>query len=80
MTRLTCPYCGPRELCEFEFRKTVPAEADTAVARVYLRVDRPDLSVEHWQHVQGCRAWLLVRRNPTTGAVLAIQMLRGASR
>ena len=75
MTPLACPYCGERELREFAFRKTVPTLTATAVERVYLRVEDPQLTVEHWQHVHGCRAWLLVRRNPSTGAVLAVELL-----
>ncbi|HVN99644.1 MAG TPA: sarcosine oxidase subunit delta [Steroidobacteraceae bacterium] len=81
MTRLTCPFCGPRELCEFEFHKTVPAPGSVdEYARTYLRVADAHLSIEHWQHVGGCRAWLQVQRNPSTGAVLAIDMLAGEPR
>ena len=79
MTRLVCPFCAARELHEFEFRKTMPNLQDTAFDRVYLRTEDPHLSLEHWQHVLGCRAWLLVYRNPSTGAVLSIRML-GAER
>ena len=78
MTRLVCPFCGERELREFVFRKTVPQQGASAFERVYLRVEDPALSVEHWQHVQGCRAWLLVERNPTSGAVLSVRMLAGS--
>jgi sarcosine oxidase subunit delta len=72
--QLDCPFCGARALEEFEFRKTVPSFGD-GFARTYLRVDDPERSVEHWQHVSGCRAWLLVRRNPVNGAVLEVQLL-----
>jgi len=41
---------------------------------VYLRVDSLTHSVEHWQHIQGCRAWLHVERNPSTGAVLVMRL------
>lgn len=75
MKQLHCPFCGERELEEFVFRKTV-ADSDTdAVAAVYARVNRPDLSVEHWQHAHGCRSWLLVKRNPSTGAVLQCEVV-----
>ncbi len=86
MRQLPCPFCGARELREFVFHKTLPAAASATAdasadefARTYLRVADPQLSVEHWQHVHGCRAWLLVRRNPSTGAVLAVQMLSGTA-
>ena len=75
MSSLACPFCGERELHEFVFRKTVPREGGDAFERVYLRVDDPALSIEHWQHLHGCRAWLLVHRNPTTGAVHSVQPL-----
>jgi methylglutamate dehydrogenase subunit B len=77
VTELTCPFCGPRHLREFEFHKTLPAADAGAFARVYERVNRTDLSVEHWQHVGGCRGWLLVRRNPSSGVVLAIHLVGG---
>ena len=75
--RLSCPFCGPRELREFEFHKTLPARDAAPFAEVYERVDQPQLSVEHWQHVEGCRAWLLVQRNPSTDTVLAVRLLGG---
>jgi len=80
MTRLNCPFCGAREQREFEFHKTLPsADQGTAYERTYERVANAEHSVEHWQHVAGCRAWLLVERNPSTGAVLGIRLLGGAA-
>jgi heterotetrameric sarcosine oxidase delta subunit len=73
MNQLYCPFCGARELHEFEFRKTRANVTTSDFSKVYLRVDSTDLSVEYWQHVQGCRAWLLVERNPSTGAVLSVE-------
>jgi sarcosine oxidase subunit delta len=99
---LACPFCGPRPLEEFLFRKTMPnvvatsgvgvgvgAGAGTgadagagasasAYAQVYLRVDSAEQSVEEWQHTAGCRAWLLVDRNPSTGLVHSITLLGDA--
>ena len=80
MTRLACPFCGPRELREFEFHKTVPTAAQgSAYERSYERVANLEQSLEHWQHVAGCRSWLLVHCNPSTGAVLEIRLLGGAA-
>ncbi|MDE2252189.1 MAG: sarcosine oxidase subunit delta [Gammaproteobacteria bacterium] len=80
MTQLACPFCGPRELREFAFHKTVPAaDGQGEFARIYLRGADPQLSVEHWQHVGGCRAWLLVHRNPSSGATLAVELLAGGA-
>jgi len=79
MTQLVCPFCGARELEEFSFRKTLPEPGSTPFAEVYERVNRLDVSVEHWQHVHGCRAWLLVRRNPSSGEVLEVQLMGRAT-
>jgi sarcosine oxidase delta subunit len=80
VTRLACPFCGPRELHEFEFHKTLPAAGSQGeFERTYLRVADPLLSIEHWQHVGGCRAWLLVHRNPSSGATLAVELLAEAA-
>jgi len=76
MSRLICPFCGPRELREFEFHKTLPNAGDSPFARVYLRVDSLTRSVEHWQHIHGCRAWLYIERNPSTGEVLVTRLAR----
>jgi len=80
MNQLHCPFCGARELHELEFRKTRANVGSSAFSQVYLRVDSQELSLEHWQHVQGCRAWLLVQRNPSTGAVLSVEMLPAVAR
>lgn len=77
MNQLACPFCGARELEEFVFRKTLPEAGVSEYAPVYERVNRIDYSLEHWQHVGGCRAWLLVQRNPSTGEIREVQMLGG---
>jgi sarcosine oxidase subunit delta len=75
MMQIVCPFCGSRELREFEFRKTVAQAGASAFADAYLRAENAELSLEHWQHALGCRAWLLLRRNTITGEVLATEML-----
>ena len=78
MTRLVCPYCGPRELREFEFHKTLPATEQASVyVRTYERIASLEHSIEHWQHAGGCRGWLLVHRNPSTGLVIDARLLGG---
>jgi methylglutamate dehydrogenase subunit B len=72
---LSCPFCGERELREFEFRKTLPVAGQTPFEQVYLRRESPEDSLEHWQHVGGCRAWLWVRRNALTGEVREVRLL-----
>ncbi len=78
-TRLVCPFCGPRQLSEFVFHKTLPPANASRFAKVYERIDTPHLSIEHWQHVRGCRSWLRVHRNPSSGAVLEINLLSAAT-
>jgi sarcosine oxidase delta subunit len=76
VTRLSCPFCGPRELREFLFHKTLPSDAQgNEYERTYERLGSLELSVEHWQHVAGCRSWLLVHRNPSTGQVIKSGLL-----
>ena len=75
MTQFVCPFCGPREIEEFTFHKTVPEPGSGPLAEVYYRVNRTDLSVEYWQHSRGCRAWLKMTRNPSTSAVLEVKNL-----
>jgi len=77
VSRLTCPFCGPRELEEFAFHKTLPEPDASDFAAVYLRTNRVDDSLEHWQHAHGCRAWLRVRRNPSTGEVHEVALMGG---
>jgi methylglutamate dehydrogenase subunit B len=73
---LHCPFCGRREIEEFRFRTLVPDPAAmSAYASVYERVNDPVRSIEYWQHVQGCRAWLVVVRNPSTGQILSARSL-----
>ena len=75
MSRLYCPFCGARELEEFRFHKTLAEPGANAFEEVYARTNRLAVSLEHWQHVDGCRAWLLVRRNPSDGTVLDVRLV-----
>ena len=71
---LDCPFCGARPLGEFVFRKTQPNVGETPFETTYLRRDSAEESCEEWQHVGGCRGWLRVVRNPSTGAVLQVEL------
>jgi sarcosine oxidase subunit delta len=78
MNRLYCPFCGPRELEEFRFHKTLAEPGANVHEEVYSRINRLMVSWEHWQHVYGCRAWLLVRRNPSDDTVLDVRLVATA--
>jgi sarcosine oxidase subunit delta len=77
VTRIVCPFCGPREFDEFTFRSALPPTGAGAFGEVYERVNRLDTSAEYWQHLKGCRTWIVVRRNPSTGEVLEVRSLSG---
>lgn len=67
---ISCPFCGERCASEFEFRRTLEERRETATERLYFRLADPARSIEHWQHVQGCRLWLELHRDLGTGRVL----------
>jgi methylglutamate dehydrogenase subunit B len=67
---ICCPFCGERDLAEFEFRCTRDEGGETAAQRLYFRLADPARSIEHWQHVRGCRTWLELHRDLRTGQVL----------
>jgi methylglutamate dehydrogenase subunit B len=80
--RIPCPFCGERDGAEFTYRGDASpvrpgADADEAafIEYVYLRDNKAGEISEYWYHGQGCRNWLVVKRNTRThvvsGAVLA---------
>ncbi len=65
---------------EFTFHKTLPNITDgNLFSDTFERRDNPLDSHEHWQHRLGCRSWLYVRRNPSTGAVLKVVNLTSSN-
>ena len=72
---IKCPYCGPRDVTEFSYggdaTKAYPQDPTEATpgewhAHVYERDNPRGWHVEWWQHSQGCRQWLKLRRNTLT--------------
>ena len=83
--RITCPWCGPRALDEFEYygdaSKKRPADAgclDPAawLDYVYLRDNPAGTHHEYWQHLTGCRSWLIVTRDTTTHEISNVVLAR----
>ena len=80
MLTISCPNCGPRGSDEFRYGgdATVvrPAFDDTSedawFRYVYIRENPKGPHREYWQHVGGCRAWLVVTRDTRTHEVLAL--------
>ena len=76
--QIACPHCGTRDVEEFQFRSLAPAAGASAFERVYERVNLPRQSLEYWQHLHGCRVWLVLDRDPSSGTVRAIRLLGSA--
>ena len=83
--RIACPYCGERSLDEFAFHGDAapvrpdtasPTEAEDFFRFVYERDNKAGRGDEYWQHVAGCRAWLIVTRNTLTHEILAVAAAR----
>lgn len=80
MLLIECPFCGPRDQTEYSYggdatvvRPTDPAMLDDQAWSDYLNL-RANPAGEHdelWQHSQGCRRWIGVRRNTLTHEILA---------
>ena len=78
--RIPCPYCGLRDLSEFQFggeatpvRPADPAAATDAEWADYLfyRDNVRGMHLERWLHGFGCRQWFLVERDTLTHEIRA---------
>jgi sarcosine oxidase subunit delta len=87
--RISCPYCGDRELLEFVVlgdatpqRPSVQPENDSQAFHdfVYLRDNPAGDAREAWYHASGCRRWLVVTRNTRTHAVNSVTFAYDQSR
>ena len=84
MLRIPCPLCGERDYTEFRYggdaAKRRPREGtlDLKAWHDYVFLfDNPKGSHrEFWQHVVGCRQWLVVERDTATNRVEACQLAR----
>lgn len=82
--RLTCPFCGPRDLAEFTYQgdanRTRPdpssTDQDAWDAYVYQRVNTRGRHKEFWLHSGGCRAHLLVERDTTNHRIHSVGFAR----
>jgi sarcosine oxidase subunit delta len=69
--RIKCPWCGERDYTEFRYgsdaSKPRPAHGDMDTARwldyVFLFDNPKGSHIEYWQHVLGCRQWLILERD-----------------
>jgi len=76
---IPCPFCGPCEHSEFAYggdatvrrpRQAAPAWGPDWQAYVYQRPNPRGPHQEYWQHVAGCRQWLVVSRDTLSHEVL----------
>ena len=86
--RIRCPFCGERSHAEFGYlgdAGPVRPRADGRSAMpdpapftdyVYTRANPAGPHREYWQHVGGCRSWLVVDRDTTSHVITAVALAR----
>ena len=87
MLKVTCPLCGKRDYTEFRYggdaSKARPAHGTGEERRwhdhVFLFDNPKGWHREFWQHVLGCRTWLMLERDTATNTVGQSMLARDAS-
>ena len=86
MIRIPCPHCGIRDHSEFSYLgdATVVRPADKDIDDiayggswsdyVFQRDNPRGPHREFWQHVHGCRSWLVVTRDTATHDVIQAEL------
>jgi len=77
MLRIPCPHCGLRDYTEFHYAgdatKLRPAHGTGDLHAwhdyVFLFDNPKGTHLEYWQHVEGCRQWLVLERDTATNTV-----------
>lgn len=80
MIRIPCPFCGPRDHSEFTYGGDGSIEYPALDAPkedwhdvIFLRDNICGVQLESWQHVHGCRMWLLVERDTLTHEIQSVR-------
>ncbi len=80
MIRIPCPFCGTRDHSEFAYGSdgSIQYPALDATRKewhdaVFLRDNICGVQTETWQHVQGCRMWLLIERDTMTHEIHSVR-------
>jgi sarcosine oxidase subunit delta len=84
--RICCPVCGERDYTEFRYggdaTKSRPLHGASSPRDwhdyVFVFENPKGLHREFWQHVLGCRQWLVLERNTATNAVGGSWLARDA--
>jgi methylglutamate dehydrogenase subunit B len=88
MLRIPCPLCGERDYTEFRYggdaTKPRPThgtqDLQTWHDYVFLFDNPAGPHREFWQHVLGCRHWLVLERNTATNTAGASRPAREAAK
>lgn len=85
--KITCPYCGARDIREFYYRGAAVLdrpEPDASAEEwdwfLHLRDNPAGETRELWHHRSGCGAWVVVQRDTRTHAVVRSLTARDAAR
>ena len=80
MIRIPCPFCGERDHSEFSYGgdgsivyPALDAPLEQWVEAVFQRENIRGVQTESWQHVSGCRQWLLVERDTMTHEIHSVK-------
>jgi sarcosine oxidase subunit delta len=81
MLIISCPYCGPRDECEFSYggeahviRPVHPENTSDQQWADYLfnRDNTRGLHKEQWMHAAGCRQWFNVQRDTVSYEIKSV--------
>lgn len=84
MLLIECPYCGPRDECEFHAggeahiaRPEKPAEMSDAdwADYLFMRKNTKGWYAERWVHSAGCRRWFNVERHTVTHEIRRVYQM-----
>ena len=80
MIRINCPFCGERDHSEFSYGgdasvkfPPLDAPAEQWLEAVFQRENIDGVQFETWQHLQGCRMWIVVERDTTNHEIHSVR-------
>jgi heterotetrameric sarcosine oxidase delta subunit len=80
MIRIPCTFCGTRDHSEFSYGgdgSIIYPALDAGIQEwhdaVFLRENICGLQTETWQHINGCRMWLLIERDTMTHEIHSVR-------
>ena len=84
---ITCPHCGSRPTEEFYIKgDAAPTRPDPQAPEkawtdyVFIRRNPMGRHQEYWQHVGGCRRWLVVERDTVSHDIYSVEDASTAKR